>query len=153
MNTNLMPANSYYLVKQPFGIFLRVGSTDTSNTAVGRSTALCTVYLKTAAAPGGIVAHLHGGLFYIAPGACEALPACVQLDERHIFEHGGAPFQPFPLGDLEQVSGPGRPINWRPAAAERKFRFHNPASHGPYHWFGRGPVLVYDYLEDGDACE
>jgi hypothetical protein len=99
-----MTNNRFFKVTKKFDIFLRVGYSE-SNTWIGASRMLGSVYRKVSLRRGDEVQDLIGGLFVIRKSG-EIFEAKMSIDERHPFEkrYGAAPEQALPTDKLIEIS-------------------------------------------------
>jgi hypothetical protein len=129
-----------YRVLQWFPCFLRLGHTDDSNTFVGRTQALCPVYAAVLASTSALLLQFPFEAALLRGTAWH--PCEMRLSEQHIFEHSSRPeMQEIPLDRLQE-SFPPTPLP--PRFQDRAFPFRHLEQYGAFHWFGRGPIAVYE---------
>jgi hypothetical protein len=73
-------------VLEPFDVLIHLGSAD-SNTYIGNSKALRSVYFRARALPGDEISNLHGGTFFTPKGLRLSFDARTSAMRGHIFDN------------------------------------------------------------------
>ncbi|WP_067665579.1 hypothetical protein [Nocardia miyunensis] len=116
MSNNLGPAltSTYHLVTDPFPVYTSIGTAE-STTYIGRFMALGTVYRELTAASRDQIHNLPGGVFLVTGQARVGIPIRIALPEGHIFEHGNAHPERWPLPKLSPLHEPRSVTHASPA--------------------------------------
>ena len=118
--------NSYFDVIKPFKIYIPIGSYN-SNTFVGSSCMLGTLYKHVELNVGDKLYDLFGGVFVEINGIC--YQARMSLSDKHPFEKVYNPaLEVFPTENLKEINSP---------ANELKFENKLPTVDVPKKFYGR----------------
>ena len=128
--------NEYFSATRPFEAFINRGCTE-SNTYIGRSQAMATVYSREQVVPGDEVHDLAGGAFLVRDGALVG-ELRFRLPEKSVLERGpDRDVRPDDaLAPLASPTKPGSYYRGDIPVMDLAWVRANAASHG------RGPVYV-----------
>ena len=114
-HTPLIPGRDAAEVVEPFDLFIDSGVTVESNTYIGSSQALGTLWEHVTVEEGDVVVGCPGGFFLVRDG--QAFRAKMALRREHLFCKGAPTRQVWPLTHLEEVDYPGLPAVVRKAGS------------------------------------
>lgn len=126
----------HYAVAEPVIGYVIEGYVD-SNTYVGSSRALATLYTALTIQPEDEIHDLPGGLFLVREGACVG-EMHWRLPEKHLFERGPEPQDECPVERL--VLAEGTPVTYTRREAHLTMEQARRVARA----YGRGPVWVID---------